>query len=79
MAKSIFEGHEERTDKYLVYMAVLVKLWLKEEDCDFSDEDASPEDDDALDPLSETENAADSEQVAKPDEEPIPWEIGAPV
>lgn len=79
VAKSIFEGHEERTDKYLMYMAVLVKLWLKEEDCDFSDEDTSSEDDDILEPLSETENAADSEQAAKPDEEPIPWEIGAPI
>lgn len=79
VAKSIFEGYEERTDKYLVYMAVLVKLWLKEEDSDFSDEEASSADDDISEPLSETENAADSEQVAKPDEEPIPWEIGAPV
>jgi hypothetical protein len=79
VAKSIFEGYEERADKYLLYIAVLVKHWLEEEDCDFSDEDASSEDDDILEPLSETENAADSEQVAKPDEEPIPWEIGAPI
>ncbi len=79
VAKSIFEGYEERTDKYLVYMAVLVKLWLKEEDSDFSDEEASSADDDISEPLSETENAADSELVAKPDEEPIPWEIGAPI
>ena len=79
VAKSIFEGNEASADYHLLSIAVLVKHWLEEEDCDYSDEDTSSEDEVISESMSETEISADSEHSAKPYEEPISWEIAAPV
>lgn len=67
IAKSIFEGDDERADEYLVYLVALIKTSLQEEGYDFhADNDESDEPD-----LSDYEPEVN--------EEPVPEEEATPV
>ena len=67
IARDIFEGHQERADKYLIYLAIFVKMLLEEEGYDFhADNDESDEPD-----LSDYEPEVN--------EEPVPEEEATPV
>ena len=67
IAKSIFEGDDERADEYLLYLVALIKTSLQEEGYDFhADNDESDEPD-----LSDYEPEVN--------EEPVPEEEATPV
>ena len=75
LAKSMFEGNEERADECLASMAELVKKLLQEEEDDCSEFDESDE----PDTLSESEEAKLAELRRKVNDEPIPKEWATPI
>ena len=77
LAKCMFEGHEDRADEYLAYLAALVKALLQEENEVVSDDCSA--DNPNISEVRAVAKKALAERRRKANEEPIPKEWATPV